>query len=326
VNQDFVGSAIELLDPRLEALGDNGGPTLTMLPQVIGNLESPLIDAGSCAGEFIDQRGGSTPIGGVGGDRRVDRSPANQDDACDIGAVERGDANFGLRNLAVRARAWLEGAFSISAGNPVMKVKLTQPVAHPYTGSPWNLPAENNENVSVTDEVDWVVVSLYEGSPLGPTFTRVASEPALIRTNGIIADAADASDRNVEFSVPIGMYWVVVDHRNHVAAMSALPQPFEINSDVVSLRITADLRDGLHYGIAGQAPLALSGAYGLFAGDGTSNNQVQNDDKNSVWAVENGLAGYWFGDFDMNGQVQNDDKNSFWGVNNGVGTKVPVEQ
>ena len=64
------------------------------------------------------------------------------------------------------------------------------------------------------------------------------------------------------------------------------------------------------------------GAYGLYGGDATANGQVQNDDKNAVWAVEVGLAGYLMSDFNLNGQVQNDDKNTIWSVNVGRGSNI----
>ena len=60
-------------DPHLAPLGDNGGPTLTQLPQV----GSPAIDrGGECPG--ADQRGASRPVDG-------DESGSV---VCDVGAVE----------------------------------------------------------------------------------------------------------------------------------------------------------------------------------------------------------------------------------------------
>jgi len=57
------------VDSGLGALANNGGPTLTQLPQA----GSPLIDGGVCVNGIItDQRGFSRPSGA----------------ACDIGAVE----------------------------------------------------------------------------------------------------------------------------------------------------------------------------------------------------------------------------------------------
>lgn len=59
------------VNPLLGPLADNGGATLTHLPQP----GSPAIDGGQCApGLVADQRGGERPAGG----------------ACDIGAVEVG--------------------------------------------------------------------------------------------------------------------------------------------------------------------------------------------------------------------------------------------
>ncbi len=50
---DLVGTADDLIDPALNALADNGGPTLTHLPRT----ESPALDAGATFGLAMDQRG-----------------------------------------------------------------------------------------------------------------------------------------------------------------------------------------------------------------------------------------------------------------------------
>ena len=65
------------LDPMLGTLGDFGGPTETV-PPMLSDL-SLVIDQGSCAGEIVDQRGGTRP---------VEQSPIDADDGCDIGAFE----------------------------------------------------------------------------------------------------------------------------------------------------------------------------------------------------------------------------------------------
>lgn len=56
-------------DPLLGVLGDNGGPTQTRLPAP----SSVLLDAITCSGDAVDQRGSARPAGA----------------RCDIGAVER---------------------------------------------------------------------------------------------------------------------------------------------------------------------------------------------------------------------------------------------
>ena len=63
-------------DPLLGPLGDNGGPTRTMVPAT----GSPAIDAGAAFGLTTDQRGQARPSDFF--------SIANTGDASDIGAVE----------------------------------------------------------------------------------------------------------------------------------------------------------------------------------------------------------------------------------------------
>lgn len=50
---DIVGTPAAPKLPKLLALADNGGPTLTALPAD----SSLVVDAGSCPGETVDQRG-----------------------------------------------------------------------------------------------------------------------------------------------------------------------------------------------------------------------------------------------------------------------------
>lgn len=89
---DFVGNTASPVDPLLEALADNGGPTLTRRPilDLVTPQVSPAIDHGSCPDAGSDQRGrGDRPAH----TRRFDHPDVSNDaasDGCDIGAVERG--------------------------------------------------------------------------------------------------------------------------------------------------------------------------------------------------------------------------------------------
>ena len=82
-NDDWVGTAAAVLDPRLDALDDYGGPTLTHRPQVL----SVVLDQGRCTAQLSDQRyfhNAQT------GSRILDiGNLANANDGCDIGAVEQ---------------------------------------------------------------------------------------------------------------------------------------------------------------------------------------------------------------------------------------------
>ena len=74
---------VENADPHLGLLADNGGPTLTHLPQ----RASPVVDAGGTACTGTDQRGIARPEG----------------EACDIGAVEGAGAAAGLAAAGLAA-------------------------------------------------------------------------------------------------------------------------------------------------------------------------------------------------------------------------------
>jgi hypothetical protein len=81
-NGDQVGTAGAQLDADLGGLQDNGGPTISSLP----NANSPLVDQGSCPGQLRDQRG---YLNNATGERAVDvLGISDADDGCDIGAVE----------------------------------------------------------------------------------------------------------------------------------------------------------------------------------------------------------------------------------------------
>ena len=71
-DSDSCGSTIQIGDPQLAPLADNGGPTLTMLFQNAVAMNRIPGDAGCGVGVFNDQRG-------------VTRPRATK---CDIGAVE----------------------------------------------------------------------------------------------------------------------------------------------------------------------------------------------------------------------------------------------
>jgi CSLREA domain-containing protein len=85
---NFVGTAASPIDPMLEAIADNGGPTRTQRPVL--DPASPVIDHGHCPDAAFDQRGWGDPV--LDGRTYDHPGVANHaiSDGCDIGAVERG--------------------------------------------------------------------------------------------------------------------------------------------------------------------------------------------------------------------------------------------
>ena len=89
ITESPAGSNQLDVDPMLGALGDNGGPTRTILPA----LTSPAIDNGTANGLATDQRGLPRTV-------KTSFSPAA--DGTDIGAVELGDE--GLTGVTLKAK------------------------------------------------------------------------------------------------------------------------------------------------------------------------------------------------------------------------------
>ncbi|MEM1096836.1 MAG: T9SS type A sorting domain-containing protein [Bacteroidota bacterium] len=105
-------------NPMLSALASNGGPTQTLIPQA----GSPLIDAGSCNGQTVDQRGEARPVDAT--------SIANADDGCDIGAAELQDVSAlpvelthfeALRDGAAIVLSWQTASETNNAGFEVQQ-------------------------------------------------------------------------------------------------------------------------------------------------------------------------------------------------------------
>ena len=109
-----VGTVLEV-DPALDALADNGGPTLTQMPRT----GSRAIDATACdPAILIDQRNIARPSGA----------------ACDLGAVELAPLSFSVALAATPAQ--------VRVG--VQTVPICQ---HPHVGARHRLP-------DVVDQLD----------------------------------------------------------------------------------------------------------------------------------------------------------------------------
>ena len=119
--------------------------------------------------------------------------------------------------------------------------------------------------------------------------------------------------------VNAGNYFVVIKHRNHIPIMTAdkinlslSPTIYDISQDINKAYGTNALKD------------MGSGYYAMYTGDANGNGQVQNNDSEEYWSIQNGQSGYKSGDFNLNGQVQNNDRETFWVPNNGIGSQVPT--
>ena len=141
---DLVGTSLAPIDPRLDALGSHGGVLAYHLPFDdspvfdAGNSEQPGSGGASCPG--TDQRGV---------DRRLNAP-------CDIGAIERRNADLGLTATVTPLNVVRAGQFSYlvqvtNAGPDVaegLTLTLTPPVGSQYgsaTGVGWTCMANGTD-------------------------------------------------------------------------------------------------------------------------------------------------------------------------------------
>lgn len=207
---------------------------------------------------------------------------------------------------------FLEGPYSGSAMNVNLLASL--PTAQPFSGSPWSYAG--SESVPATDTgpgspngipdffdtnntiVDWVYVQLRTGNPASPPMTIESERAGFLKSDGTIVDLDGSSP--LSFSgVPAGNYYVVVDHRNHVSAMTASA----IAS--ASSTVTYDFTTGVAQAYPGSGNTLSSlgsGKYGLFAGDGTPDGVIIATDF-TEWLAETtaGAIGYQRADYNLDG-------------------------
>jgi len=206
----------------------------------------------------------------------------------------------------VNAKIFLEGPY---AGSSTMNTSLTVPTTDPY-----------GEGVTVggipSGVVDWVKLELRKESTPGVV---AATRAAFLKSDGSIVDLDGTSPVKM-YGVTNGNYFIAVKQRNHVAVMSHDAQALSSSTSTLYDFTTGSNK---FYGEDVGAKDLGSGVWGMMAGDGNGNGQVQNDDSENIWKPDNGTSGYKNSDFNMNGQVQNDDNENYWKPNNGKGTQVP---
>jgi hypothetical protein len=175
--------------------------------------------------------------------------------------------------------------------------------------------------VSVTslpeNVVDWVLVSLRSDTS---SSSEVARKPAFMLEDGQIVDPSGGP---LEFAgVEGGLYYVVVNQRNHVTVMSS----GLVNSCVTTGSWDFTTSMSAAYTIGGTPMKDLGdGKLALFAADANVDGRVTAPDFN-LWnaASSAGLSGYQQADFNLDGSVTAPDFN-LWNANTttGAASKVP---
>jgi len=195
------------------------------------------------------------------------------------------------------------------------------PLSQPYAGPPWNYPGtESVTLIPNANVVDWVLVELRDApsAAQATVATRIARQAGFLLKDGTIKGTDGSS--NLSFNASISNHlFVVICHRNHLAVMSANAL---VNAGGTYSWDFTYASSQAYGGTLAQKQLA-TGIWGMFAGDGTSNGNIDNADKNDIWKPQAGMSGYRAGDFNLSGIVDNVDKNALWNPNSGRSSQVP---
>ncbi len=208
---------------------------------------------------------------------------------------------------------------------PVSPTVPPTPQGHPYQGPPWNYSGTEGGNWTDTDylsianqtgqqPIDWILVSFRSGIANSTEITRVA---ALLLQNGTVYFPSK-SVFNQPFSVPV---YIVVEHRNHLAVMSASAVP------TVNGVLTHDFSLGNSYTGGGFGQKEITpGRWVMYGGDGDQETdgpgyEITGKDR-ILWSQENGnFALYNNSDFTMDLDITGFDK-VFWSLNNGIFSNI----
>ncbi len=212
---------------------------------------------------------------------------------------------------------WLEGAYN--AATNLMAASLLQknllPDLQPYGTAPWSYNGTEGQGWASADypanSIDWVKVSFRNGTPAS---TEVKATAAVLTEDGCLffpdTDIIETTDQTP--------YYIVVEHRNHIGAMSATPV------QVTGNMLTYDFRnENSYFNSTGSGQKELvPGVWGLFSGDGDQLADPVGYDINGsdyvTWLPQNGIFNsYELGDYNLDGEVTAADK-ILWNINNGI--------
>ena len=215
---------------------------------------------------------------------------------------------------------FLEGPFDSPDMNTDLNLAGLLPLAQPYYSTPWNYNGTEsvvfmpNGNV-----VDWVLVEIRDAvdAVSATPATIFSRQAAFILNDGSIVGLDGSGILYFDGSINNNLF-LVIYHRNHLGVMSASPLTLNgiYSYDFSSGEGQANGGNLGHKYIGG-------GKYGMIAGDGNGNGEINLDDKINIWEAQAGQYDYLQGDYKLNGQVYNFDKNDLWRINYGKESQVP---
>jgi len=220
-------------------------------------------------------------------------------------------------------KVFLEGPY-LGAGtmNTTLKTNSLIPLAHPYSGAPWNVAAAPASSIPA-GVVDWVLVELRDAATpaaaLSATTLTGWPNAFFLKADGSIVDLDGTSLPNIGNPTVNNNLYVIVRHRNHLAIMSNTGAT--LTGDTYSYDFTSSLTQA-YGGGTGYKQLG-TGVFGMVTGDINHDGNVFVTDYNA-WAVQFGATNtYSNSDLNQDGNVFVTDYNK-WAVNFGNTTINPT--
>ncbi|MCF8369025.1 MAG: choice-of-anchor D domain-containing protein [Bacteroidales bacterium] len=224
-------------------------------------------------------------------------------------------------SIQCNLKAMLEGPYFNGAMTPWLNIFGYLPLTQPYNVEPWFYAGSESVTAMPSNQViDWVLVELRETTGDATTATSdkmIARKAGLLLNDGTIINTTDSGPLKFNVTVTDNLF-ALVWHRNHLGIMSA--NPVTKTGGVYTYDFTTAVNK-VHGGGLAHKQLD-AGKWGMISGDGNSNGEVENNDKDEVWVPLRGSTGYYNADFNMNCNVYDEDKEMFWAPNAGKGTKV----
>ncbi len=213
---------------------------------------------------------------------------------------------------------WLEGALDLSSIKMTnnLQQKGVLPSGQPYQVAPWNYNGTEGGGWQQSDypagAIDWVLVSL-RTTP--QPSSEVAKAAALLMEDGSILPT------DIELNgVSATAFYIVVEHRNHIPAMTPVAIPLINNELTYDFRIANSYNSG-----AGFGQTQFGNEWALFAGEISQSSTVGYEVTGAdyiLWQSANGnFATYRSEDVNLDSDVNGLDR-ILLNVNNGISSAV----
>jgi PKD repeat protein len=206
--------------------------------------------------------------------------------------IRNGTVDMGAYEFVFEAdlKGLLQGPYNTNSQVMATSINGNLPKRPPYA-------ADRRSVTSVpSNMVDWVLLEVQDTNR-----NALASTSVFVDQQGRIRDAAGGT--NIPVEVSSGSYYLVLRHRNHLAAISSLPVAF--TNTVVSYDFTTgsdQYMDGTN------ACVELEpGVWGLIGGDADGDGRITPVDRIIV-ERQKGKTGYLQGDLNLDGRVDGGDQ------------------